>query len=278
MNLTIALAQMNIALGDRDANAATVAHLAARAELEQAELLVLPELWGSGYDLERAHELSDRLGDGLFESTAILAAQHHVAICGSLLEYSNKGMFNTATFYDQTAKRRGVYRKTHLIGLMNEDRYLAAGREADTFGTHWGTMAMAICYDLRFPELFRRYAVAGAKMLIIPAEWPTKRIEHWRVLLQARAIENQCFVIGCNRVGSDRDNDFGGHSMIVDPWGKIVAEADDQETMLVATIDLDEVERFRQALPALRDRRPEVYANRDLREFLAKHGKTLNES
>ena len=260
MNLNVAVGQMDLVLGEREANLAAVRKLTARASLEGAELLVLPELWGSGYDLERAAKLSDPLGAGLFAEMAQLAAQHHLALCGSLLEQRDDGVYNTAVLYDAEGQQRGVYRKIHLIGLMAEDRYLRAGDVAPTFEMPWGTTAQAICYDLRFPELFRGWALAGARLVIIPAEWPSRRIEHWRTLLRARAIENQCFVVACNRVGSDRDNTFGGCSAIIDPWGTVLAEADDQPALLSATLNWQEVDNVREFQPVFKDRRPEVYA------------------
>ncbi len=259
MQLTVALGQIDLVLGDREANLATVRQLAARAEMAGAELLVLPELWGTGYMLEQAQALSDPLGKGLFEEVAILAARHHLAIVGSLLERDGEQVYNTATIYDAQGKRLQSYRKTHLIGLMHEDRYLGAGQQADVVATAWGTSACAICYDLRFPELFRRYALAGAAVMIIPAEWPTARIEHWRTLLRARAIENQAVVIACNRVGSDRANQFGGHSVVIDPWGNVLVEGDDQAGLLTATVDLETVAKARDFLPVFRDRRVDLY-------------------
>ncbi|MCS7040082.1 MAG: carbon-nitrogen family hydrolase, partial [Caldilineales bacterium] len=119
---------------------------------------------------------------------------------------------------------------------------------------------LAICYDLRFPELFRLYALAGAQLILIPSEWPHPRLAHWRTLLRARAIENQCFVAAVNRVGSDRANTFCGHSALIDPWGETVVEADDASVqLLTATVDFALVDDVRRRIPALADRRPECY-------------------
>jgi predicted amidohydrolase len=120
-------------------------------------------------------------------------------------------------------------------------------------------VALAICYDLRFPEQWRRYTDAGAQVIFIPAEWPARRGEHWRLLLRARAVENQLFVAGCNRAGADSDGEFGGHSAAVDPWGRVLVEGGTEPGLFVATLDLDEVARTRRLFPFLRDRRPEVY-------------------
>jgi omega-amidase len=261
MELRVAIGQMDIALGDPIANLKTVQDLAGRAAAEHAELLVLPELWGSGYDLGRADELADELHTGLFASVVALARHHRLAICGSLLEWEpeEERAYNTATFYDAAGAMRGRYRKIHRFGLMNEDQYLGAGDEAPILATSWGEWALAICYDLRFPELFRRYALEGARVIVLPSEWPVQRIDHWRTLLRARAIENQCFIVACNRVGSDRANTFGGYSAVIDPWGAVVVEGDGNEALLHATLNLDLVDEVRSRIPVWNDRRPELY-------------------
>jgi predicted amidohydrolase len=249
-------------LGDPEANLKTVQQAAAQAAERGAELLVLPELWGSGYDLGRAPELADEINTGLFAATAALARHHRMAICGSLLEWdaTTQRAYNTAALYDADGHLRGSYRKVHLIGLMDEDRYLGAGDALGVLEMPWGKAALAICYDLRFPELFRRYALDGAGVILLPSEWPVQRIEHWRTLLKARAIENQCFVIACNRVGADRANTFGGRSAVVDPWGNVLAEAgDSMPELLIATLELDVIEQARSFLPVFHDRRPDVY-------------------
>lgn len=261
MELRVALGQMDIALGDPEANLRTVQDLAARAAAQHAELLLLPELWGSGYDLERAPELADELNTGLFAAVAALARHHQLAISGSLLEWDvgTERAYNTATLYDANGALRGTYRKVHLIGLMNEDTFLGAGDEAQTFDAPWGRSALSICYDLRFPELFRHYALDGAEVILMPAEWPIPRIEHWRTLLKARAIENQCFIVACNRVGADRANGFGGRSAVIDPRGNVLIEAQDQPDLLVTTLNLDLIAEVRTFLPVFADRRPAVY-------------------
>jgi predicted amidohydrolase len=262
MEVRVAIGQMDIALGDPETNLRTVQTLAAEAAERHADLLLLPELWGSGYDLERAPELADELNTGLFSAVASLARHHKLAICGSLLEWdvTTERAYNTATFYDADGALRGSYRKVHLIGLMAEDQYLGAGDAAPILDLPWGQGALAICYDLRFPELFRRYALEGAGIVLLPAEWPSPRIEHWRTLLKARAIENQCFVVACNRVGADRANTFGGRSAVIDPRGTVLAEAADTADLLVATLNLDLLDEVRNFLPVFRDRRPQVYA------------------
>ncbi len=116
-----------------------------------------------------------------------------------------------------------------------------------------------ICYDIRFPEWIRSHTAEGAEAIFVVAEWPLSRLTHWRTLLTARAIENQCYVIACNRAGSDPNNTFAGHSIIIDPWGEIIAEAGEGQEILHGEINLSIVEEVRKGIPIFDDRRPEFY-------------------
>jgi predicted amidohydrolase len=142
---------------------------------------------------------------------------------------------------------------------MGEVDTLASGDALPTFALPWGGTALAICYDLRFPELFRQYTTAGACLILVPAEWPVRRIEHWRVLLRARAVENQLFVAGCNRAGSDLDGEFGGHSAAIDPWGTVLVEGGAEPGLSMHKLNLDEVTRIRRLFPFLDDRRTDLF-------------------
>ena len=122
--------------------------------------------------------------------------------------------------------------------------------------------AMAICYDLRFCEWLRLCAVEGAQVLFISAEWPKSRVDHWRILLQARAIENMMYVVGCNRVGTSNGTEFGGHSMVVDPWGEILYEGGDGEDLAFVEFDVEKTEKARSFLQVLNARRPELYVEK----------------
>lgn len=167
---------------------------------------------------------------------------------------------NSAAFFAPNGRMMGIYRKLHLFGLMKEDQYLAPGSAGLTVDLPWGRFGFAICYDLRFPEIFRRYATEeGANVIIIPAEWPLERIEHWRALLIARAIENQCYIIATNAAGKTEDTLFGGHSMVIDPWGKVVVEAGESPQLLTVDIDLQLVQEVRARIPVFKDMRVDIY-------------------
>jgi omega-amidase len=257
--LVISLAQMNIALGDVRKNSNTAEEMVAEAARRGSHLIVFPELWSTGYALDQSRELAAQLNVGIFASVATLATENRISIVGSLLEKRGLEVSNSATFFAPNGRLMGVYRKIHLFRLMEEDRWLQPGAAPLLMELPWGTTAIAICYDLRFPELFRRYAVQGAKMVVIPAEWPIERVDHWRTLLQARAIENQCFIVATNSAGQTGDKFYGGHSMIVDPWGKIAIEAGETPLLVTAEIDMDYVDAVRAKIPVLEDRRPDVY-------------------
>lgn len=257
--LTIALAQIDLAVGDPARNLQTAREQIRDAKTRGADIIVLPELWSSAYDLEHAAAHASALDQGMFATIAELARENQIAIVGSLLEARDGKFYNTATFHDGSGNRVGAYRKLHLVPMLDEDKFLAGGDDAPVFDTPFGKCALAVCYDLRFPELWRHYALAGARLAFIPAEWPQKRIAHWRTLLPARAIENQIFIAGCNRVGASKGETFGGNSLIVNPWGETLAQGDERAALLLAQIDLDLVDDVRARVPVFRDRRAEVY-------------------
>jgi predicted amidohydrolase len=258
-NLSISLAQINIALGDTRKNIKQAEEYIEEAARRGSHVIVFPELWSTGYALEQGKDLASPLNVGIFAQLATLATQNKISIVGSLLEKRGLEVANSATFFAPNGRLMGVYRKIHLFRLMEEDRYLQPGAAPLIMDLPWGRTGLAICYDLRFPELFRKYAVQGARMIILPAEWPLERIDHWRTLLQARAIENQCYIVATNSAGPTGNTTFGGHSMIVDPWGRIVVEVGEAQTLATAEIDLDYVDIVRNRIPVFEDRRPELY-------------------
>lgn len=258
--LSISLGQMNIELGEVKNNFRTAGRLIAEASRRKSNLIVLPELWSTGYDLENGKQHADELNKGMFAQLSKVATQYDIAIVGSILEQRGVSIANSATFFSPKGRMMGVYRKIHLFRLFDEDKWLEEGKTSLVMDLPWGATGLAICYDLRFPEIFRSYAVNDlAKLIIVSAEWPLERIEHWRSLLIARAIENQCFIVATNSVGVTGKTTFGGHSMIVDPWGKVVIEGGEHPQLLTADIDLDEVDKIRDRIPVFEDRRPDAY-------------------
>ncbi len=269
--MRIALIQMDVISGDERANREAALSGIREAARGGADLALLPELWNAGYvwregeKYRGSRDVRDFAVDfssseGLVADLADAARENEIWVAaGSLPEYSDAGIYNATAVFDNAGKLAHRYRKVHLIGLMDEDRHLIPGEDCATFDLDGIPAGAFICYDLRFPELGRTLFVAGAKLLLVPAQWPSVRSDHWRALLIARAIENQCFVAACNRVGVGGPDDFAGGSMIVDPAGEVLVEGDDRAGVMFADLDFDRVDRMREVLPCLSDRRPEVY-------------------
>jgi predicted amidohydrolase len=250
---------MDIELGEPDANRAHAADLA-RIAGEGSDLVVLPEMFTTGYCLARlANGLADRDGEPTSSLLSSLARELKVHVVATFANQRGGRVFNTMTVHGPDGRSLAIYDKVHLVPMMDEHKWLAPGERLATCDIAGVRAGLAICYDLRFPELFRSLALAGAEMFVMPAEWPAARIAHWTKLVQARAIENQAFVIACNRVGADEQNPFPGMSLVADPMGEVVAEADSREQVLRAELDFSVLEEFRAKVPVFKDRRPEVY-------------------
>lgn len=269
--MRVAVVQMDILLGDKERNLASVRAGLEEAKAQGAELAVLPELWGTGYDTENWTRQAERLGSGLFAESAQLAVDLSVnLVAGSLLERDADGrIYNTATVWSPRGEMLGSYRKQHLFSLMGEDKQLSPGKQrlaVDLRGLKNPEeklrVGLGICYDLRFPGLFRSLALEACELLVIPAQWPEPRGLHWNRLLQARAIENLAYVVGANRVGGGESTRFCGQSLIINPWGALLAEAGTTKpTVLIAEVDPREVAKSRQTLPVLADARRENAAS-----------------
>ena len=260
MSLKISLAQIDVRLGQPQANLETAQMMAVEAARRGSDLLVLPELWSTGYDLERAGQYATPTDEGIFAQMAAMARRHQLHVLGSCLSLLGPEQYgNTAVLFDPQGQALGEYSKVHLFRLMEEEKYLTAGDRLTVVDSEWGRLGLAICYDLRFPELFRAYALGGVRVVFLPSEWPHPRLAHWQTLLRARAIENQFYMVACNRVGASKDTDFFGHSCIVDPWGETVVEAGEEPMLLTVEIDTERVAAVRKKIPVFEDRRPELY-------------------
>jgi omega-amidase len=265
--VVISLAQMNVRKGDPRANWAKVQQMTQQAKAQGGQMVVFPELWDVGFAFKQAKEFASALNGGLFAQVGALSKQLEIYITGSMMEKRGLGIANTAPVISPDRGLLGAYRKTHLFPLNQEDVYMSAGESTLVVTPPWGATAMAICFDLRFPELFRRYALEGAKVVLMPCQWPEPRMEHYRALLRARAIENGIYIVATNRVGVDAEDENGpemrffGHSSIIDPWGNIVFEAGNLEGVFTAPLDLNQVAQAQKAIPVLDSRRPDLYGN-----------------
>jgi predicted amidohydrolase len=260
--MKIACIQIDVQFGQPDLNYAhTEKKIREAVLLHEPDTIVLPELWDTGYDLTRLDEISDDNGSKAKNVLGTLAKELSINIVGgSVAIRKNDAVYNTMLSFNRDGQEIGTYAKAHLITLMDEEKYLAPGNEISQFSVDDFPSAGCICYDIRFPEWIRKPFLKGAKILFVPAQWPIQRDLHWRTLLMARAIENQCYVVACNRIGSDPKNTFAGQSLIIDPWGEIIAEASKtEEEILTANLSQALVDEVRTKVPALRDRREDIY-------------------
>jgi predicted amidohydrolase len=256
---------------DRERNLATADRLTREAAGRGAELVVLPEKWsvlGAPEHIVEGAEPFD--GPALRWASAIARELRIDLVAGSIAERvpdAARGS-NTSVHFGPDGEARAVYRKIHMFDVdvggrsYRESENEAPGEEIVVTEAADGTeLGMSVCYDLRFPELYRILAVRGAKVLLVPAAFTlTTTREHWEVLLRARAIEDQAFVVAANQIGEHAPGyRSGGRSMIVDPWGLVIAQAPDAETVIVADLDLERQAEIRRTLPSLANRRPNAY-------------------
>lgn len=253
------LVQLDLAWEDRDANIAAVDRLLADAAIERGDLVVLPELFDSGFSLniENTNDAKDATAGAI----ADLAQRLGVTVHGSrtILGPDGKGR-NQAYVIGPDAQRLAVYDKIHPFSFGREPERFTGGDTVTTYQWSAGNSSLrvcpAVCYDLRFPELFRAGLALGAECYVLGANWPRERTAHWRALLIARAIENQAFMIGVNRAGSDPHLSYAGGSMVIGPMGGILLEMGEAEGVGSVEIDPGLVRAWREKFPAWKDGKP----------------------
>jgi predicted amidohydrolase len=257
MTIKASAIQFNVKQGDVDANLEYVRSALRRVAGQGANLVVLPEMWSSGFSYRNLNELALRT-PGIVDELLELSRELELVVVGSMPEPHGEKVFNTV-FVADNGRLAGTYRKLHLFSLLGEDRAFDSGDSRLLADTSLGKIGIIICYDLRFPELSRRLALEGAAVICVPAQWPKPRQEHWRTLLRARAIENQLFVVACNACGIIGKLDFFGMSMIIDAKGEVLAEGGEVEIEIFAPLDMQLMAEWRAQIPCFNDRRPELY-------------------
>lgn len=225
------------------------------------DMLILPELWHVGaFDVSAAREHAQPLDGPLVGALSALAGEHGIWLHGgSFSELADDGQhYNTSVLFAPDGELVASYRKIHLFGFEGGETVLmSSGDELVIVETPLGPTGLATCYDLRFPELFRALTDGGATAVLLTSGWPTPRIEHWDVLTRARAIENQAWMIACNEVGLQPGIELGGHSVVVDPKGDVVAQGGSGAEILVVEVDPDASQQWRDQFPVLLDIRME---------------------
>jgi omega-amidase len=261
--MKIAVAQISCSLGDPDANLLKVRDFCAWAKETDADLIVFPEMIDTGYSMPAIQAHAASWNGGFVPGLQEIAKQLSIAIVSGVSERDGASIYNSQVFVDQQGKIIAKYRKTHLYAVapVEEQTCFAAGDRFASFAFGNLHLGFSICYDLRFPEMYRKLATEqNVGAFIVSSAWPFPRVEHFRTLAMARAIENQSYVIASNRVGKDDDLWFCGSSAIIDPRGVTVAAASpDREELINADISDELVQSVRRRMQSLGHRRQDLY-------------------
>jgi predicted amidohydrolase len=231
--------QLDIVWENQPANHDKVRRLLSAAKPKPGTLVVLPEMFATGFTMSPVEDTG--------ESVAEIAKEHQVRILAGMV----RDRRNEAVLFDAQGREVARYAKMHPFKIAGETA--EPGTEPVVVDCGEFKLAPTVCYDLRFPELFRAGVKRGANLFAVIANWPTSRLDHWLTLLKARAIENQSYVIGVNRVGRDPNAEYPGRSQVISPLGEIVADAGDKETALPAVVSLETVQTYRKKFPAVAD-------------------------
>ncbi len=254
--MRVASIQMSVVEGDKKATIAKAVSLIEQAQ--GADLILLPEIWNVGFMSFDRYVSEAETEEGPTLSALREAAQKAGVFLhtGSWVVEDSGKYHNSSFLLSPRGEILAAYRKIHLFGYgSRETEILTPGKEIVVAETELGRVGLATCYDLRFPELFRKMTDQGAELIMVCSAWPYPRLEHWLMLNRVRALENQCFLVSANSTGTNQGAMFAGHSMHVDPWGIILAGGGDEEVIVESEIDLKKVAQARENFPALADRK-----------------------
>ncbi len=249
--MKIALVQFSPIWESKKTNMELINNLVSNID-SNTEMLIFPEMTLTGFTMNskmHAEEI-DGIGINFFMKLAI---ELRTDILAGIIEKEDSNYYNSLFHFDSKGLIKAVYRKIHPFSLAEEDQHYSRGNEIVVSNYDNHKIGLSICYDLRFPELYRFYAKEKVEVMINIANWPVKRIEHWKHLLKARAIENQCFMIGVNRIGNDPYHTYNGCSAIFNPMGDEIALVENKEKIIYTNIDLAEVADIRNKLGFLND-------------------------
>jgi omega-amidase len=262
--MKIAVAQISCSLGDPEANLSKVRDFSRRAKETGAELIVFPEMTDTGYSMPVIRKHANYWKTGFVASLQEIAGQLSIAIVSGVSERDGSLIYNSQVLINANGDVVAKYRKTHLYAVapVQEHTCFAPGNSFVSFTFGGLQFGFSICYDLRFPEMFRKLVFEqNVGTFLISSAWPFPRVEHWSVLAQARAIENQSYVVASNRVGKDDDIWFCGSSAIIDPRGVVIAAASaDREELIHADLSHELVQSVRKRVDSLGHRRKDLYS------------------
>jgi predicted amidohydrolase len=253
--MNIACCQFDIAWEDKPANYLRVARRVRDANLAPGTLLLLPEMFATGFSMN-AEAIAEPVAGPTAQFLAKLARENGIHVLGGVvlaMEESGAQPRNEALLFAPSGEPISRYAKIHRFTFASEDKHYAAGDAPISCTIDGWKVQPTICYDLRFPELYRAPNVRGSELICVIANWPAARVGHWSALLKARAIENQAYVAGVNRCGRDPNVEYSGHSQIISPRGEVIDDAGDRETIIGAELDLEKLRAYRAKFPAFSD-------------------------
>lgn len=233
----VACLQFPIAMGEVERNIGQVRALLEAQPPAKETLVLLPEIWATGFDYPRTRDLARRTPEVL-SAMREMAGDFQIYLAGSLTEPAENGALPRNTLFLVGPEGvLGSLSKQHLFTFWQEEQYYRSGQEAPLLATPYGPLGGLICYDLRFPEVAKRQVFAGSRLLVVSAQWPLSRLDHWQTLLKARAIENQCYLAACNGCGLTGTMEMAGHSMIIAPDGALLQQAGSEAAVITAPLD-----------------------------------------
>lgn len=260
--MKIAAVQMSGLPGDVRGNMDKVRAHAKAGAMASCRLLLFPEICDLGYDMGAIASSGRHWWPRVRDELSALAEEHGICLVGGVCLPTEQGLFNALVAFGPGGDILAEYRKIHLFagGDADEAAVFSPGTKIACFEFEGIRLGLSLCYDLRFPELYRAQTLSGCQALLVASAWPRTRIGVWKTLCAARALENQCFLLGANRVGDQGLFPFGGHSLFVTPAGDMTVADGTSEGLIPGVIDLNDMAAVRRAIPALSHRRPEIYA------------------
>jgi len=256
----VALAQIDLKLGDKEVNLKKTSAMASKAAKQEVDFLCLPEYLSTGSILEQCSKLAEPIAGYTVNKLKAIAQENGLHLVASLLEKDDVKIFNTAVLIDSKGELLAKYKKIHLF--MEEQKYITHGQDLVVVDTMFGKVGLMICYDAVFPEVARKLALQGARIIFMPANWPNPFLPQWKLATSARALDNQLWLVASNRIGADNKFTYFGKSRIVNPYGDAIIECSDKEALRVTTVEEKTTEEFKNIVHFLRDRQPKAYTKK----------------
>lgn len=253
-NFKVAIAQIDIVLADKNLNLKKIADFSSKASEQDANFICFPEYFSTGNIPEKFEKMAEIIPGDTTNKLTEIAQENKINIIGSIIEKTEKHLYNTAVLIDSKGVLVGKHRKIHLF--LDEVKFLAHGKRCNIVATEYGKIGMIVCYDTIFPEVSRKLAISGAGIIFIPANWPDPFLPQWKLASSARALDNQLWVVAVNRCGKDDRFTYFGKSRIINPYGEVVCECSGKEELIIFEIEMNKSDEFKGVVNFLNDRQP----------------------